>query len=173
MVLIKNSPIRASQVKIGDMLGGNKVSQVKIVKRRGLYAPVTESGDIVVSGILASCYAAVLSHTSLNQHFGAHAFFSARRLVCAAKFEICENESYANGFPDWMPLSTIHFFMNTEQSHPVQVVATLALMPLITAAYMLEQAIRSPVFFVTLALVIVSILFKKKAKKYFIKSKSM
>ena len=145
MVFVKDAPVRASQVKVGDMLGKSKVSEVKSIKRRGVYAPVTESGDIVVSGVLASCYAAVLSHTPFNQHFGAHAFFSVRRLVCALNFGICESETYIDGLPDWMPLSTIDFFMSTEQSNPtVQFAAALALMPLITAAYIVEQLICSP-----------------------------
>jgi len=174
MIFINNAPVRASQVKVGDMLGESKVNEIKSIKRRGMYTPVTESGDIVVSGVLASSYAAVLSHTPANQHFGAHAFFSVRRLVCAFDFEICENETYTNGYPDWLPMSTIHFFMSTEKFHPaVQVIATLAFLPFITTSYILELLILSSLLIKALVLVMFCLYRKMNAVKSNIKTKPL
>ena len=79
------------------MLGENKVSEVKSVKRRWVYAPVTESGDIVVSGSRLQLH----NYAPVNQHWEALAFFVVRRLVCRFNFGICENEKYTNGFPDF------------------------------------------------------------------------
>jgi hypothetical protein len=144
MVFVKGTPVRASQVKVGDMLGNNMVAEVKSVKRRGVYAPVTESGDIVVSGILASSYAAVRSYTPINQHTEAHAFFAVRRLVCAFNFGICENETYTkDGFPDWLS-STVYFALSMKQNPYAQFFASVVGLPFIAATYILEQFIQYP-----------------------------
>jgi len=140
-VFVKNAPVRASQVKVSDMLGENKVSEVKSVKRRGVYTPVTESGDIVVSGVLASSYAAVRSHTPINQHAEAHAFFAVRRLVCAFNFGICEKETYTEeGYPYWLA-TVIKFALSTDGNASAQFLASIVGLPLIAAAYILENMI--------------------------------
>jgi hypothetical protein len=36
MVFVKRAPVRASQIKVGDMLGNKKVNEIKFVKRRGM-----------------------------------------------------------------------------------------------------------------------------------------
>jgi len=163
MVFIKGAlfPVRASQIKVGDMLGEAKVAEIKSVKRRGSYAPVTESGDIVVSGILASSYAAVHHYTPINQHAEAHAFFALRRLMCAFNFGICENETYTNGFPQWLS-PMVHFAEDTEKNAPAQLFATVVGLPLIAAAYILEQTFRHPAL---VSAFIVGILSLKKSKK--------
>jgi len=50
------APIPASEIQIGDILNEYEVIDIQLVERQGVYAPLTESGDIVVSGILASCW---------------------------------------------------------------------------------------------------------------------
>jgi len=162
MVFVKNAPVPASQLMVGDMLGQNKVSEIKSVKRRGAYAPVTESGDIVVSGILASSYAAVRSYTPINQHTEAHAFFAVRRLVCAFNFGICENETYTeDGFPDWLS-PMVHFALSMNQNPVAQYFASVVGLPLITAAYILEQATHHPFL---VAMFVFGVFAFKKARK--------
>lgn len=53
----------------------SRVTQVDLVKRRGIYAPLTEHGTLVVDGVATSCYAAV------NRHSLAHRAFAPLRLV--------------------------------------------------------------------------------------------
>lgn len=61
----------AAEVKIGDYLlvtgkDGTKRSRVvstQVVLRRGVFAPLTTAGTLLVDGALASCYALVNSHT--------------------------------------------------------------------------------------------------------------
>jgi hypothetical protein len=143
-LLFINDKMRpASHVKVGDMLGTNKVSKIRTVTRRGVYAPFTESGEIVVSGFLASSYAAVHSYTPINEHTEAHAFFAFRRLVCAFDFAICENENYTNGYPDWL-LPAIRFAMSAEKNPTLQIAATLAGLPIVAVAYTLEQMMYQP-----------------------------
>jgi len=166
MVFVKSArfPVRASQIKVGDMLvGENKVTQVKSVKRRGVYAPVTETGDIVVSGVLASSYAAVHDYTPINQHAEAHAFFAFRRLVCAFNFEICETETYTNdGFPDWLSF-IVHFALSTKQNPFAQFFASVVGLPLIAAAYILEQMLYHPL--VVVSTFIVGLLYLSRQAK--------
>ena len=141
------------------MLGENKVTDVKSVKRNdGVYTPVTESGDIVVSGVLASSYGAVHNYTPINQHWEAHAFFAIRRLVCFFKFGICENETYTDGFPDWL-LTTVRFAKNTQDNAPAQLFASVVGLPLIAVAYTVEQIIHHALLFGVFILVLYA--FKK------------
>jgi len=143
LVFVNETMRPASHVKVGDMLGEHKVSKITNVKRRGIYAPITESGDIIVSGVLASSYAAVHSYTPINQHTEAHAFFAFRRLVCAFDFAICENETYSDGFPDWLS-PVIQVAMNTERNPLCQICATVVGLPLVSFVYTLEQMIQYP-----------------------------
>ena len=62
-----NNFIRASEVKVGEhvvIVNGvaMPVASVETVAAKGIYAPVTECGTIVVDGVLASCYSNVESH---------------------------------------------------------------------------------------------------------------
>ena len=96
MVFLQNNKaVRASQIKVGDVLLGEiRVSKVRLVKRRGVFAPITESGDIVVSGIHASSYIAVLSFSPIiDQHSAETHILAFRRLVCFFRFGFCERET--------------------------------------------------------------------------------
>ncbi|CAF4767150.1 unnamed protein product [Pieris macdunnoughi] len=62
----------AADVEIGDVLltrgqgpvmRPSRVIKTKIVTRKGIYAPLTKSGTIIVDDALASCYAIVNSHS--------------------------------------------------------------------------------------------------------------
>jgi len=161
MVFVDGAAVCASQVKVGDMLGENKVSAIKPIKRRGVFAPVTESGDIVVSGALASSYAAVVTYAPVNQHYGAHAFFAARRLVCALNFDICEGETYVDGIPTWLS-SVIHFVAIVEDNPAIQFCVSILALPFITATFVLEQWILSP--FLSLGMFVLGLFVFKKVK---------
>jgi hypothetical protein len=98
----KITAVRAQDIKVGDILSGNKVIQISTVQRRGLYAPVTESGTILVSGVTATCYVDIMSSgmipTTIQTH-ASHAALTPLRIMCAWKFSLCENESYSeDGF---------------------------------------------------------------------------
>lgn len=159
MVFVENAAVPASQVKVGDMLGESKVSEIKTVNRNGVFAPVTESGSIVVSGALASSYAAVRPYSPIDQHTEAHALFSFRRMVCAFDFGICKSEtSTEDGLPEWLsPLAT--FGLSTKQNAPAQLAASLVGLPIVAVAYIVEQIILSPLLIGAFALAFIA---KKK-----------
>ncbi len=79
-VYANGEPVRADAVKVGDWLrvaGGETavVLRVGAVMRRGLFAPHTRHGDIVVNGVVCSTYTALLPHTV------AHATMAAVRAL--------------------------------------------------------------------------------------------
>jgi hypothetical protein len=90
--------VPAEMVRTGDKLvyQGKQRSVVRIqtIKRHGLYHPVTESGDIVVSGVRASTYASVLGVDSNLESFVTHLILSPLRMACRFNFAICKNEEY-------------------------------------------------------------------------------
>lgn len=62
----------AANVDIGDVLltrgtssvmRPSRVANVRVVRRRGVFAPLTRAGTIIVDDALASCYALVRSHS--------------------------------------------------------------------------------------------------------------
>jgi Hint module len=100
-------PIRAKDVQIGDILSGAYlvVQSIEYVKRRGVYAPLTQSGDMLMGGIHTSNYVGVFNKTSwssrvliLNQHVWGHFLFTPQRLFCSYFIESCQKESYIHGY---------------------------------------------------------------------------
>jgi len=77
MLFVDGKPVRADSVKPGDMLGTYKVTDISVVKRNGVFAPMTETGEeIVVNGIRSSSYVALTDHVPVNQHYMNHTFFA-------------------------------------------------------------------------------------------------
>jgi hypothetical protein len=92
----ENNAVCAQDVQVSDILLGSKVVRISTVQRRGLYAPVTERGTIVVSGVTASCYVDILSAIAPTlQAYASHAALTPLRFMCAMKFSLCENETYS------------------------------------------------------------------------------
>ena len=93
MVFVSGKAVAASDVKVGDMVGENEVIDIKQVLRRGAYAPITEAGDIVVSGVLASCYVTILDYCFFSQHAVFHAFMAPFRLGLIPSWSYGENRA--------------------------------------------------------------------------------
>lgn len=98
----------AGAIRIGDSLVTSRgdavyVNDIRIVWRSGAYAPFTESGDIVVNGIVASTYVSLPPSwqqklSFAQQHWIQHAAYAPYRLLCG--WIGCEAESHdeATGF---------------------------------------------------------------------------
>lgn len=112
-----SSVIPASMLKVGDSLvvvegatsSSSTATVYKIVtntKRKGAYAPFTISGDIVVSGVLASNYVSMMTNyddeSGSMMHWIAHVFKTPHRVLCSFDFTICENEKYIDGLSTWI-----------------------------------------------------------------------
>jgi hypothetical protein len=89
--------VEAQNIKVGDILGTMEdvtVTEIRTIKRRGLYAPLTESGDIWVSGVRASSYVAVTDRMSSKiQALVWHSVLAPIRLGCTSDFSLCKNST--------------------------------------------------------------------------------
>jgi Hint module len=112
MLFVGGRPIPASMVRSGDRLhDGSVVETISTVNRRGVFAPFTPSGTIVVNGIMTSCYVAFQNSpvvevgsfpTPLTYQWLAHSFEFPHRLHCYY-FSRCHAENYdADGISLWM-----------------------------------------------------------------------
>merc|ERR1712157_424330 len=121
------------------------VSNIQSIKRKGVYAPITESGHLVVSGVLASSYYAFLDGVPPNlQHTLTHFFFSPHRLLCSHyDFKLCENETHSNGYTNWAywAIQIMTMFNKMVVSAPIQYALALILSPILFSIYALEQTI--------------------------------
>ena len=108
----KGAVIPARDVKIGDMvyvkagsqemLEKDAVQCVSIVFEKGVYAPVTLSGTILVNDVYTSCYFDVLSHVWFHRAMGvARAVYHlSPRMV-----EWISSIGEEDGFPGWCRLA--------------------------------------------------------------------
>lgn len=116
----KTKPLPAENVKVGDFLLNKDglptpILSIETVERRGAYAPLTKTGDIVVSGILASNYVTLdsLKYVFEGQmlHFFQHGGTLPYRVYCATSGS-CKSETYdeSTGFSPW-----VFFWYRVEQ----------------------------------------------------------
>lgn len=89
---------------VGDVLVDEDiVTRITQIRARGLYAPLTEAGTIVVNGKLASNYVALLHDAIPFQHWIAHAVVGWRRLL-----QPTSEERTLDGYAEWT-LPTLSF----------------------------------------------------------------
>jgi Hint module len=95
----KQYRIPAADIAVGDILSGQRVHTIQEVVRRGVYAPLTQSGEIIVSGILASNYVKLVDLAMVqNQHTIGHLLFTSQRFFCRYFIDTCKNERYVDGY---------------------------------------------------------------------------
>jgi len=156
--------IRADEVKVGDELqlhlhldtssDGNPeriskmmalVNEIGSVKRKGVYAPVTESGDLIVSGVRASSYYAFLDGVPSNaQHTLTHLFFAPHRLLCSNyDFGLCESEMHTDGYTNWAywAIRVMEITNKVIVWTSVQCMLALLSFPFLLAGFILEKVI--------------------------------
>lgn len=123
MLYCNGKLVPANQVQVGDFLavihninfGQNSsiahVTSIKAIQRRGAYAPLTESGDIVVNGVVASNYIArewiYSKYTTLSGemlHWIQNGAVLPYRIFCSMRVNGCINETYDEntGFSIWV-----------------------------------------------------------------------
>ena len=147
MLWVNNKMVRAGETKEGDVLLYKEekviVDKIRLVHRIGAYAPVTESGTILVGGVLCSSFVAILDHAPIDQHFATHAVLAPVRLLCSFAFNVCEQETYYDGYSTWIyAMMQIVEFVNSF-SASVQIVASLAAMPFLLAVYLAVEMVLS------------------------------
>jgi Hint module len=103
LVMVENHGRRyhipASIVKVGDILSGQRVQSIHEVVRRGIYAPLTHSGEIMVNSVTTSNYVDLSKWSRfLDVHTLGHIFFYPQRCFCYYFLDICQNEMYIHGY---------------------------------------------------------------------------
>ena len=176
--------VRATDVQVGDeiIVAGKEKAVVKNideVRRRGLYAPATYSGQIVVSGITVSNYVAVLDNLPITtQEKGCHAFMAFRRIMCNWNFELCKYETYTeDGISDSVAAAKVLASMVNEQPLFIQGGAILVGFPILVILSVLEQLLNllRPLFSVAVAAVVLFmvVVFRNNFQKQKDKAKTL
>lgn len=103
-----NIPVPADSIKVGDVLRGSDtprlVTKIDPIRKKGIYAPLTKSGTIVVDGVVASSYTALQKHSLLAQHDYCHMGLSPFRLYCGISQRFC-NSYNQEGMPHYVAFS--------------------------------------------------------------------
>lgn len=112
MVFVQNrGMVPAALLQIGDQLSdGAAISSIEIVSRRGVYAPFSTSGTIMVNKVLASTYIAFQNSeylmigtfmTPFRYQWLAHTFLLPQRMWC--QWFGGHDETYSdNGISTWL-----------------------------------------------------------------------
>ena len=145
MLLVSDRFAPASMVLVGDYLSnGDIVSSIKMVIRRGVYAPFTTTGTIVVSGISSSSYIA-LQKKSSKLAFGSvqtpftwqwlsHTFEMPHRLFASL------GETYTNeGISRWMDLPKQAMTWLLDQNVAIQVLVLVPALSVLMALSLFGQ----------------------------------
>lgn len=102
--------VRADDIRIGDRLisendGMVVVNNMTRIVRRGVYAPWTMSGSMMISGIVVSCYIDLFTSTTNTsydhnrehqQHIMGHLYTMPHRIFCRYFMSICQKETYTD-----------------------------------------------------------------------------
>lgn len=107
----KTNPVRADSVQTGDVLEPNaEVRKIQQIQRKGVYTPLTTTGQIVVNNIHASSYISLQADENvqikgmnvpfLTQQNGIHMALSPYRMVCQYVMEC--NTQNENGMPTFV-----------------------------------------------------------------------
>jgi len=164
----------AASVKVGDRLIGRsnqqqqqivRVEAIQNITRRGIYAPLTETGTLLVNGILVSSYASLNDSPLFRSQNIAHAFVAGRRLLCTVNFDTCTAETYtSDGIPHWiLPALSLYkriFASQLRYSTWVQVCAIVVVLPLVFGIYAVEQLLLSSILTKTMILACVAFCWK-------------
>lgn len=122
------------------------VTSIREVERRGIFAPFTKSGKIVVNDVVASCYVGfegsgtMKGMFGLSYHTASHVSESLHRMWCGLINEkSCTEESYTNGgTSQWSAAMLMLYKFILERSHLVRAILTVASLTLLSVLRLAE-----------------------------------
>jgi ELWxxDGT repeat protein len=136
----------ASMVQVGSQLVAASGRAVRIigitrVRRKGIFAPFTTTGEMVVGGVVVSTYALFYDTDEVGFPISfqqmAHAAMAPLRIACSLNFKWCENETHSvEGISTWVPEGFCRWF--SKQLPVVQAIIVSLLVPPLSAIYGLE-----------------------------------
>lgn len=126
---------RADQIEAGDLLvsadqGPVTVTAINTIMRKGIYMPLTQSGKVVVDGILSSCYVSIeeeapnaieTSMALLSEETILHLWLSPIRMLCMGVSPAYCNSYNKEGILSWLDLGRSILRYAEQQSILVQV----------------------------------------------------
>ena len=163
-----DSPVRADSVKVGDNLRGQRapkrVTKIGAVQRQGFYAPLTSSGTVVVDGVLASTYAAIVrEEVSWSQsrgllseilqqysHSYIHNGMSPFRLYCGLSENLCSSYN-DDGMPQFVAFGIWISNLASQQLLSFQILYLAGFVIATGACTLLEKVVLSHFGFLALA----------------------
>jgi len=166
MVLTKaNTFVPASVLKKGDILideTGNEVviHNIESVKSKGIYAPFTPSGQLVVNGIVVSSFIAfqnkstvqILGNLSVSYQWIAQMFEFPHRVVCYYLGR-CTNESYTGeGMSVWVayPFHLGRWLLERQPDTWLKVIVLIMFFSLFCFFSILEIMLENPSIMITI-----------------------
>jgi hypothetical protein len=138
------SAVPASNLKVGDRLeSGDRITSINVVTRKGVYAPFTRSGSIVVNGVRASTYISFQKSKTLmigefTTHFTfqwlSHAFHAPHRIWCLQfGASSCKLEQYnQSGLSPWVEIP-LHIATWLLRQSPL--ILAILIIPLVSILY--------------------------------------
>ena len=152
----KAAPVRADSIQVGDALEGAIVTKIGSVQKKGVYAPLTLDGQLVVDGVKASNYVSLEqiddgSILGKNLHTFSHVGIAPFRLFCTrVSTEACESYN-EDGIP--RVLFTMHQFFDWFMNLPsiFQALMIVAYLAVASLSWMLELVL-SPALVPALAI---------------------
>lgn len=133
IVYVDGLAMEAGNLTVGNVLGKGKIiAKIHGITRRGQFAPITEHGDIEVSGVVVSSYVSVFNYNPSIQNKLFHVMLAPVRLAC--NFLPCDLDPYVGGFPIWLS---------------PQLLDGVSLLP-VTAQYVVSFIAAAPVFLIYL-----------------------
>lgn len=133
--------VKAKQVQIGDTLSTNAtVSFVSVAYVAGLYAPLTETGTLLVSGAPVSNFVAMTTLLSpAVQHHAAHAALAPVRWLCRADFDFCRYQSYTDSHSNFVYGPILWLTALVQKPTLIQVGVALFITPLLAVLFTLDH----------------------------------
>jgi hypothetical protein len=164
--LERKGTVPAGSVQVGDsLIGGVPVTDIRTVVRKGVFAPFTPSGRIVVNGVLASSYISFQKSpvlmvgqvsTGLSYQWLSHVSLLPHRIVCY-HMGICRKERYTDtGVSEWLarPLKGFLWFLG--QSPLLEWLLLVPLLLVIGILAVVEIAMHLPGTTLTLICIVVA-----------------
>lgn len=140
LLRINGSLHPAAHVKVGDMLGNDTVISLSMISSRGIYAPITESGFIAVSGVVSSSYVQLWDIEPNLMHTVSHWALAPMRICKRLSLPICSGEAYNEiGIAKQYMIAMEAIGWITDANFIVQAIAVLLSLPVLLIARLLEN----------------------------------
>lgn len=162
----KSNPIRADSIRVGDVLvssmGDNNtqamaVTKIAQIQRRGIYAPLTTCGTLMVDGVKASVYASFQSNHPefvqlgngssgfLSHHDYAHMGLSPLRLACQGIYPQFFSSIDNDGMPLYVKVAIDLNVWMLHQSTFLRALILLAIILVTGTCFFLENVVGTSV----------------------------